>query len=289
MKTQFGSTIKFGIVIGLFVCALSSFGLSQNNYFSLAQQQSQQARQTYKGLQYSVDQPLWRQALAYLELAYEAEPTNLEVLRYATLTYAEVGWNSRSWRYGQRYIQAGGRLDTALVDAITDVGNDLGYTFYQFQNFESALDYFYAVNEINPTNKRAIRWIARINNESGNIEQALVAWRQLAALDPTDSTVTYFINFAEQQVAWGKEAGQAYMEGLSFYETNNLEQANQSFVQATELNNDYLDAYRWAARTFQELGDKASALNYWRSARQLSPNDESIHYFIGVLKGEITE
>lgn len=349
-----------------------SIGLAQANNLALAQQKAQEARNTYGNMQYSIDQPIWREAFFHLNNAYADNPKDLNVLYFATTVYNEVMWDSRSWQFGREYVLAGGQLDQTLIDVLTLVGNDLGFSFYEFENYEVALGYYEAVNQINPTDERAIRWIARIYTETGNPEKAseywrvaaergaegaqyfyertqlelsigkqasdayytglelyqqgqlieainafeesaqanpnyteawrwigrtsidaglparaLPAWRKLSQLDPDDESVRYFITVAEEQVVWGNEAGQLVIEGLGLYEKALLQEANERFVRASQLNNDYVDAFRWAARTYQELGDNVLALRFWRRAQALSPDDESISYFIRLLTGAI--
>jgi len=349
-----------------------SIGLAQANNLALARQKAQEARNTYGNMQYSIDQPIWREAFFHLNNAYADNPRDLDVLYYATTMYNEVMWDSRSWQFGREYVLAGGQLDQTLIDVLTLVGNDLGFSFYEFENYEVALGYYEAVNQINPTDERAIRWIARIYTETGNPEKAseywrvaaergaegaqyfyertqlelsigkqasdayytglelyqqgqlieainsfedsaranpnyteawrwigrtsidaglparaLPAWRKLSQLDPDDESVRYFITVAEEQVVWGNEAGQLVIEGLGLYEKALLQEANERFVRASQLNNDYVDAFRWAARTYQELGDNVLALRFWRRAQALSPDDESISYFIRLLTGAI--
>ena len=362
------------IVLFCFALVLShlSVGLAQADSLALARQKAQEARVAYVDMMDSVDQPIWRQALAHLNTAYQADKTNLEVLHFATTVYNELSWDSKSWQFGREYVLAGGQLDQTLIDVLTAVGNDLGFAFYEFENYEVALGYYQAVNQFNPTDERAIRWIARIYTETGNPEKAaeywkaaadrglegasyfyeraqlelaigtdasnayynglelyqqgqlieainafeestranpnfteswrwvgrtsidaglparaLPAWRKLAQLTPDDESVLYFIEVAEEQVTWGNEAGQLVIEGLGLYEKAQLEEANERFVRASQLNNDYVDAFRWAARTYQELGDNDLALRFWRRAQALSPNDESISYFIRLLTGAI--
>jgi len=359
------------VSFSLLLAALS-FGVAQADNLALSRQKAQEARAAYGSMQANIDLPIWRESLAYLNAAYQADSTNLEVLYYATVIYNELAWDSRSWQFGREYVLAGGQLDQTLIEALTLVGNDLGFAFYEFQNYEVALGYYQAVNQFNPTDERAIRWIARIYTETGNPEKAseywkaaaerglegaqyfyertqlelaigteatnayytglelyqqgqlieainafeasteanpnfteswrwvgrtsidaglparaLPAWRKLSQLDPEDESVLYFIEVAEEQTKWGNEAGQLVIEGLGLYEKAQLEAANELFVRASQLNGDYVDAFRWAARTYQELGDNVLALRFWRRAQALSPNDESISYFIRLLTGEI--
>ncbi len=368
------SSIKRLILLLCFSLVMSglSVGMAQADDLALARQKAQEARNAYVGMSHSVDQPIWREALAYLNNAYQADKTNLEVLYFATIVYNELSWDSKSWQFGREYVLAGGQLDQTLIDVLTAVGNDLGFAFYEFENYEVSLGYYQAVNQFNPTDERAIRWIARIYTETGNPEKAaeywktaaergleganyfyeraqlelaigteasnayytglelyqqgqlieainsfeesaqanpnfteswrwigrtsidaglparaLPAWRKLAQLVPDDESVAYFITVAEEQVTWGNEAGQLLIEGLGLYEKAQLEEANERFVRASQLNTEYVDALRWSARTYQELGNNDLALRFWRRAQALSPNDESISYFIRLLTGEV--
>jgi len=374
MKTKYVLISRFLVIIlAVFSIGVAlSVAIAQTSAFSQAQQKAHQARQAYSGVGFSVDQPIWKEALVFTDQAYRNDPQNLDVLRFATIVNAEVGWDSKAWNYGREFVEAGGTLDNSLVQALTTVGNELGYSFYEQQNYEVSLGYYQAVAQINPNNERAAQWIARIYTEVGNPEQAalyweeakergsadaeyflersqlelsvgkqasdaqysgiqsyeegnlaaamaffgeatqanpnyiegwrwlgrtsleaglaanaLTAWQRLAQLDPSDASAKYFVTYATEQVNWGNEAGEAFMEALGHYENQRLLEANQHFVRASMVNANYLEAIRWAARSYQELGNNASALDYWQRAQKLAPEDESITYFIRVLTGEI--
>ena len=341
---------------------------------ALAQQKVQQARQAYGGFKASVDQPLWKEALAYTDRAYRAKPTDLDILYFATVIYNEVGWDYQVWEYGREYLNAGGVFDDVLVQILTKVGNDLGYSYYKSGNTEFALAYFDAVSQINVNDAVSVQEIGTIYNEAGFFEDALVywqvaavrgspeasylleraqlelyigpeatdafyhgiehyeegniteakdafsiavelnpsfteswrwlartlmescisqdalwAWQNYAELVPNDETANYFMQVVNEQLEWGCEAGQAYMDGLSLYETGELAEANLYFIYAASLNTEYLEAYRWSARSYQELGDTVSALYYWYAAQELAPHDETIAYFIDLLEGKFME
>ena len=341
----------------------------QTNALELAQQKVQQARQAYGAVKASVDQPLWKDALGYIDRVYRTNPTDLDVLYFATVIYNEVAWDYQVWEYGRAYLEAGGVFDDLLIQILTEVGNDLGYSYYKSGNTEFAIAYFEAVSQINPLDYASLqeigtiyseagfpedaaaywqaatmrgsseasyllertqlelyigpeatdafyhgiehyeegsleeakdafsiavelnpsfteswRWLARTLMESCISQDALWAWQNYVELVPNDETANHFIAVVNEQLDWGCEAGTAYMEGLSLYETAQLVEANQYFAYAASLDTSYLEANRWAARTYQELGDAESALYYWHVAQALAPQDDSITYFIELLE-----
>ncbi len=344
----------------------------QTNALALAEQKVQRARQAYRGIKASVDQPLWKDALIYIDRVYRTNPADLDVLYFAVVIYYEVGWDYQVWEFGREYLEAGGVFDDLLIEILTEVGNDLGYSYNKAGNTEFAIAYFEAVSQINPLDAASLqeigtiyseagfpedaaaywqeatkrgsseanylleraqlelyigpeatdafyhgiehyeegslaeakdafsiavelnpsfteswRWLARTLMESCISQDALWAWQNYVELVPNDQTALYFINGVKEQLTWGCEAGQAYMDGLSLYETGLLAEANEYFAYAVSLDTSYLEANRWAARTSQELGDNNSALYYWYAAQALAPHDESISYFIDLLEGNI--
>lgn len=285
---QLQKTPVLSFLIFIIILVFQPIVFSQNNALDLARQKSQAAKQAYANLTFHPSQPLWSEALAHLDNAIQFSPNNLEVLRFAAISYNDVGWHSRTWQYGQNYIQNGGFLDDEVKAAMINSGNSLGYLFYESQNLPVALQYYETVSALDPFNPIALRWIGRIQSEAGNLQESLNAWQVLQQLNPDDASISYFVNLLEQQLEWGKEAGTLYMQGLSFYELGNLAEANQSFVQASDINSDYFDAIKWAARTYQELGSTNQALKYWQKAQMIAPDNEDIRYFIQVLTDEST-
>lgn len=363
--TGVGSGLASGLVSGL------ASGLMS---WEVAQQKVELARQsTYAtGLPPTVDQPAWREALAQIVQFNQANPLDLDVLYIATTSYNEVGWDYMAWEYGRAYREAGGVLDDYLVELLTNVGNDLGYSYYESGNIDFAFSYYEAVSQLNPSDwvsvqeighiyseigfpeeaaayweeaqfrgseqaqyflqrsqlellvgpdasfayyhglehyeegslleakdafaiavtsapefAEAWRWLARTLLESCISQDALWAWQNYAALAPYDRSAAYFVDVAEEHSMWGCDAGQAYIDGLSFYEDGLVEDANQYFVYAASLDSNYLEAHRWAAITSQELGYSNVALEYWYVVQQLTPYDETVAYFVGVLEGRI--
>lgn len=345
---------------------------SQPNALVLAEQKIERARQAYRGITPSVDQPLWKDALIYMDSVYRAKPTDLNVLYSATVLYNEVGWDYQAWEFAREYLAAGGVFDDVLIQILTEVGNDLGYSYHEAGMTDSAIAYFEAVSQINPIDIASVqelariyseagfpedaaaywqeavqkgsseanyflermqlelyigpaaadafyhgiehyyeghleeskdafsiavetnpsfteswRWLARTLMESCISQDALWAWQNYSELVPNDETASYFIDVVNEQLTWGCEAGNVYMEGHSLYESELLAEANEYFVYAAVLDESYLEANRWAAITYQELGDTDSALYYWYAAYELAPHDETITYFIDVLEGNI--
>ncbi len=248
---------------------------------------AQEARETYVGVTFSIDQPLWRLTVQQLDLALSAEANNLEVLRFAVETYAELGWHSRTWLYWERYLEAGGERDPELVAKVGESATELGYSHYKSGDIQGALDYYEEILEKDPKNSEAIVWLARIYFEQGKPKKSLPFW-QVAAKEKLSKSADYFLERTQQQIAHGVAASNAFNEGMTSYQEGNLAAAQQEFSEATQANTDFKEAWVWLGRTSLELQQPRAAEQAWRKVTELVPDDESAKYFLQIATEQLT-
>ncbi|MEZ4629596.1 MAG: tetratricopeptide repeat protein [Deinococcales bacterium] len=339
------------------------------NYLTAIRESMAKAEAAYAGSHFSVDQPLWRETLNYLDQALAAKPGDRQVLVFAIEIYEKLGWHSRSWYYGQLFLAAGYQVNARVLAPLTVAGNALGYAFYEQGEKAQALDYYQTVYQLDPENDQALLWLARIYSEVGaedkalplwelaaskdlegaeyylNLSQksleynqaavsafeeglalykagdllkaresfskaieaakefteawawlgrvnlelgssppAIQAWQQVLKLDPNYEGASYFLALSEEQGLWGIEASNNFQAGLKHYQEGRIKEAALAFEQAVEANSFFLDAIKWTARSYQELGNKDKALRFWQRAAELAPQDESVRYFLAELR-----
>jgi len=83
------------------------------------------------------------------------------------------------------------------------------------------------------------------------------------------------------------DAGRACYDGQSRYQKGQVQAANDAFVKALRANDAYLEAWVWAARTSQELGNYGDAVLYWQGVLQRSPDDSRAKYFLDQAKQQL--
>lgn len=276
------SLLLFGAV------ALAQLGPEASATLAEAQRVAAEARSVYAGTLFTIDQPLWREAIRLGEEALDAAPDAPEVRRFLADTYTAVGWNIRAWNNWLRLVESGEPLDEAAREGLSSVGNRLGYARYEAGDPTGALEFYSRVWELVPENDEALRWLGRINLELGQPETALPYWQALASRRPEDEGAQFFLNRTEQLLNVGLEAGNAFQTGLALYNEGRLSEALASFVEASDANPSFVDAYAWAGRTSLELGQPEVAQTFWERVLELEPEDERARYFIGVAEAQAT-
>ncbi len=240
---------------------------------------AEKARATYVGVS-SPDQPLWREAIRFGEQALRLQPGAPEVLRFLAETYSDLSWDVRAWDYGQRFLEAGGELDGALVEDLLGAGTQLGYARYNAGDLAGAANYFEEVLALDAQSAVPNVWLGRIYLEQGEPTRALPYWQAAAELSPDDEGVQFYLSQTEAQLEFGAAAGGAFQRGLQAYDEGRLEDALTLFEEATRANPDYKQAFVWAGRTSLELGYSEAAKEYWQRVLDLDPEESRARYFI---------
>ena len=245
-----------------------------------AQTAADEARATYAGSANSPDQPLWREATRAGERALRLAPDSPQILRFLTETYSDLSWDVRAWDYGQRYVEAGGASDDALLADLVEAGTQLGYARYNAGDLAGAAVYFREVLALEPQNSTPNVWLGRIYLEQGEPELALPYWQAAAELAPEDEGVQFYLSQTEAQLEFGAAAGGAFQRGLQAYGEERLEDALALFERAAQANPEYKQAFVWAGRTSLELGYSERAKDYWQRVLELDPEESRARYFI---------
>lgn len=162
-----------------------------------------------------------------------------------------------------------------------------GVDLYDQGHEAEALAAFQQALAANPDYVDAAVWAGRTSLDLGRPQTAVGYWTQVTRARPDDQGAAYFLQLAKAEAAWGVAAGKAFFEGQSLYQKGQVGAANDAFVSALRANDGYLDAWVWAARTSQELGDYGDAVLYWQGVLRRSPDDSRARYFLEQAKQQL--
>jgi tetratricopeptide (TPR) repeat protein len=162
-----------------------------------------------------------------------------------------------------------------------------GLSAYEEDRLGEAHAAFAKAVAANPEFVDAAVWAGRTALELELPATAVRFWERVVARRPGDGGARYFLDVARTQALWGVEAGRAFFAGQSAYERGDLESAADSFVSALEANPSMLEAWVWAARTSQELGEPEEALYFWQGVLERRPDDERARYFTELARQQI--
>jgi len=273
--------------ITLAVCLLLALAQAQaevQQVLERGRELVEQAKVSYAGTVFSIDQPLWREAVAAGEEALKLAPEHPEALRFLAQVYGQVGWYIRAWDHWLRYIATTAELSELDREQVSQAGGELGFARYQAGDLAGALTFYQQVFEINPTDNNVLTWLGRIHLERGEPEQALAYWE--LAVERGLPGATYFRERTQSQLDYGVAASDSFFAGIEAYEEGRFEAALEAFRAATELNPDYLEAWVWAGRSSLELGRSAEARRYWQHVLARNPDDARARHFIAVADAQ---
>lgn len=255
------------------------------------------------------DQPAWREVYETGEAAVEAarrSGTTAE-LRAALLLsargYGLMNWHARAFARFDEFIAEGGEITAqpepdhvsgaALPSDLrlfVDAANQLAYARYQAGDHDGATGYYLTVLELAPDDPEALRWLARIAFERGDVEGARVAaglWERLLQVEPDDASARYYLERSRQRAEVGVAASDSFHSGLTAYQEGDREGALNLFQAALTANPAFVDAEVWAGRIALELGLPELAVRHWRNVTQARPEDAGAAYFLRVAETQL--
>jgi tetratricopeptide (TPR) repeat protein len=162
-----------------------------------------------------------------------------------------------------------------------------GIVAYEGGRYEEALGQFENALGFNSTFIQAAVWAGRTSLELGLPDRAKRHWEHVLSMSPGDSRAAYFLGVTEAQITWGVEAAKAFFDGQSHYGQGDLAAAAANFASAVEINSEYLEAWVWAARTYQELGQPVDAITYWQGVLGIDPQYQRARYNLNLARQEM--
>ena len=238
-------------------------------------------------------------ALQYYLKVHEVLPDDPLTLRWLGRIYFEQGEPSKALPYwqaltkqkpddqaAQYYLQRTQQQLSVGVQASDAFQR--GVDLYDKGHKQEALSAFQQALAANPDFTEASNWAGRTSLDLGEPQLAAGYFQEVTRARPNDSGAQYFLQVAQAEATWGVEAGKAFYQGQSLYQKGQVQAANDAFVQALRANDGYLEAWVWAARTSQELGNYGDAVLYWQGVLQRSPGDSRAKYFLDQAKQQLS-
>jgi len=237
-------------------------------------------------------------ALRYYDKVLEILPGDPLALRWLGRIYYEQGDPRKALPYwqalvdqkpddkaAQYYLQRTRQQVSVGVNASD--AYQRGLELYDKGDKLQALSAFERALSSNPDFTDAAVWAGRTALDLGRPYTAVGYWQRVTKARPNDQGAAYFLQVAQAEATWGVDAGKAFYDGQSLYQKGQVQAANDAFVQALRANDAYLEAWIWAARTSQELGNYGDAILYWQGVLQRSPDDSRAKYFLEQAKQQL--
>ena len=230
-------------------------------------------------------------ALEAFEAAIAANATFLEAHVWAGRSALELGRPVRAVRHWSNVLERDpddGRARYFLRVARDQIrwGVEAALAFYDGQaayergDLDAARAAFERAAEANPSYKEAWVWAARTAQEAGEPADAIVGWTAVLRLDPEDARARFFLSQAEQQLAYGVEAGAAYAEGIQAFQLADFAAAEAAFRKAVEVDPDFAEAWAWLGRVAFTQTRYADAADAYARAAELDPDNDDVAFFL---------
>lgn len=237
-------------------------------------------------------------ALPYYEAVVARLPDQAEALRWLGRIHFEEGRAEQALPYWERLseLRPGDESVTYWLERTRErleVGVDAADAFdrgigsYEAGDLAGALSAFEAALDANAEYEEAAIWAARTALDLGLSDKAVRYWQVVTTLSPEDGRARYFLQVARTQAEHGPEATEAYFRGQGHYAEGDLQAANEAFVEAARASSEFVDAWVWAARTYQELGNPAEAIYWWQGVLRLDPDDSRAEYFLTQAQNQL--
>jgi tetratricopeptide (TPR) repeat protein len=275
----------------ILICLLviSTWGnaqISQEAQQALAKgaQAAAQALATYD--EQLLDKPLWREAINYGEQAKQLAPNSKEPYRFLGQVYSTVKWYSRAWDSWQRYLQLGGSRNAQTDRYIIEASEWLGNNSFTGQNYQDAIKYFRALQEVDPNSEVANQHLARSYIALQQPEEALPYLERLNQTHPDNPDYAALYQNTSRALTYGPEAVAAFDEGVSLYNGGRKDEALFAFRRAAEANENFKDAFVEAGRTSLELGLASEAVGYWQRVLELEPTNTEAQQSLALAEGQ---
>lgn len=195
-------------------------------------------------------------ALPYWQAALEAHPDDARSAWFLEVTRTQITWG---------------------VAAANDFY--AGQSAYEQGDLELAKQLFLSASTHNPDYVDAWVWAARTSQEAGHAEEAMGLWHEVLRLDPDDARARWFIQLAQQQLAFGPEAGAAFERGMAAYQVGDVAGARSGFSAAVEVAPGFAAAWGQLGRVEFQVGAYQAAAAAYAKALELDPDNDEYEFF----------
>jgi tetratricopeptide (TPR) repeat protein len=269
-----------------------------NYYLSITEEQLRVGPEASSMFQAGIkayDEGKLPEALQAFEWAATANPTFKEAYVWAARSSFELGQSALAVQYWQKVLALDPTDERAVYFAQYSQDQQRwgkeaaqafyeGQTFYLQQNVASALERFEAATRANSQYKDAFVWTARAYQELGQLPQAASYWQRVIELDPSDSRAKYFLTLAQKQQTYGDSAGQAFVDGIDYYQKNDFANAEAAFKRAIAANANFSDAWAWLGRVYFTQANYPEASKAYAQAVVLAPENADYRFFADEAK-----
>jgi tetratricopeptide (TPR) repeat protein len=233
-----------------------------------------------------LDKPLWREAINYGEQAKQLAPNSKEPYRFLGQVYSTVKWYSRAWEAWKRFIELGGSRNAQTDRYIVEASAWLGNSSFEQKNYQDAIKYYSALQEIDPDSEEANQHLALSYMALNQPEAAQPYLERLTQAFPTNTEYATLYENTTRMLTYGAEAVAAFDQGMALYNGGRKDEALFAFRRATQANENFKDAFIYAGRASLELGLSEEAVGYWQRALQLDPNNTEARDSLALAEGQ---
>jgi tetratricopeptide (TPR) repeat protein len=159
-----------------------------------------------------------------------------------------------------------------------------GQTFYSQQNLAEAAQSFERATRENPRYTQAFVWTARSYQELNQFDKAIPFWEKVLELNPNDTRASYFLLLAKKEISGDTDSGQAFIEGITYYQRNDFENAEAAFKKAVQTDTNFADAWGWLGRVYFTVANYPEAATAYARAAQLAPSNSDYTFFADEAK-----
>jgi tetratricopeptide (TPR) repeat protein len=235
------------------------------------------------------------EALQAFEWAVSANDTFTQAYVWAGRTALELGESNLAVTYWSRVLEldpADTRAKYFLEVSQTQVtyGEEAanafyeGQTFYSQQNLTEAAKSFERALKANTQYTQAYVWAARSYQELNQFDKAIPYWERVLQLDPNDTRASYFLLLAKKQISGDTPSGEAFMEGVTYYQQNDFVNAERAFKSAVQSDATFADAWGWLGRVYFTVANYPEAATAYATAAQLAPSNSDYRFFADEAK-----
>lgn len=237
---------------------------------------------------YDAEQP--EAALTQFQAAFEANRQFGEAAIWAGRTALELGQPGLAagyWRWAveldpadsrsRYFLGLAERQDQWGIQAVAEF--DLGQEQYRAGDLPAALGSFEAAFRLSPGYIDALSWSARVAQELERYELAFDYWSRVLNLDPADQAAQYFLNLAEQRVAFGTEVSDAFLRAVGHYQQADFAAAEGEFLTVTDESPEFAPAWGYLGQIYFTQRRYELAAEAYGKARALEPANEEYTFF----------
>ncbi len=233
-----------------------------------------------------LDKPLWREAINYGEQAKQLAPNAKEPYGFLGRVYGTVKWYSRSWDAWKRFLELGGTRNAQTDRYIIEASSWLGSSSFESKQYEEAIKYYSALQEIDPSSEEANQHLALSYIALQRPQEAQPYLERLAQINPNNPNYANLYANTTRTLTYGSEAVAAFDEGMSLLNGGRKDEALFAFRRATQANENFKDAFIFAGRTSLELGLSTEGASYWKRALELEPSNTEAQQQLALAEGQ---